>query len=117
MRQKPTQSLTSRKNSLAAGPKGSRKRLRLMRRHIQESSMYCLRQTLWLLLVIPPLTYAQGICIPEDVTVKQVRGQVFFGYEGERRPQEGVTVEVLNYKRNRIAATISDSEGRFSFEN
>jgi hypothetical protein len=57
------------------------------------------------------------MCIPETVTVKQVRGQVFFGYEGKRRPQEGVTVEAIDYKRNPVATTISDSEGRFSFKN
>lgn len=79
--------------------------------------MYHLQQTLLLLLAIPTLTYAQGMCIPETVTVKQVRGQVFFGYEGKRRPQEGVTVEVISYKGNRVIDTAtSDEEGRFSFK-
>jgi hypothetical protein len=89
----------------------------IIRKCVQGGSLYRLQQTLWLLLAMTMLTYAQGMCIPETVTVKQVKGQVFFGYEGKRRPQEGVTVEVIDYKRNPVATTISDSEGRFSFKN
>ncbi|HKC87865.1 MAG TPA: carboxypeptidase-like regulatory domain-containing protein [Blastocatellia bacterium] len=86
-----------------------------IRKRIWGVSLRRLQQVLWLLLATPLLTYAQGVCIPPTVTVKQVRGQVFFGYDGKRRPQEGVTVEIINYKGDRLATTISDSEGRFSF--
>jgi hypothetical protein len=89
----------------------------LIRRRSQGVSLRRLQQTLWLLLAMPLLTYARDMCIPPTVTVKQVRGQVFFGYEGKRRPQEGVTVEITNYKRDRVATTISGTEGRFSFKN
>jgi hypothetical protein len=75
------------------------------------------QSALLFLLVVPTLAPAQGICIPETITVKQVKGQVFFGYEGQRRTQEGVTVEVISYKGNHaVATTTTDSEGRFSFD-
>jgi hypothetical protein len=68
--------------------------------------------------MMPGLSHAQAICIPETVTVTQIRGQVFFGFEGNRRPQPGVTIEVLRDKgvRKLVSSTTSDAEGLFSFK-
>ena len=70
---------------------------------------------LLLLLIGPTLARAQDICIPESATVRRVKGQVLFGFEGKTRPQQGVTIQLLRDKGTpKVSATAtSDSEGRF----
>ena len=73
---------------------------------------------LLLLLVVPTFGRAQEICIPESATVRQVKGQVLFGFEGKSRPQEGVTIQLLRDKGTPkvLATATSDPEGRFVFK-
>jgi hypothetical protein len=85
-----------------------------MRRH------KVLRLTILLLcalLLTPALAQAQGICIPKKITVTEVKGQVFFEYEGKRRVQEGVVVQIVSQRENRVLAeTTTNSEGQFSLK-
>lgn len=72
------------------------------------------------LALTPALTHAQGICIPDPVEVRQVKGQVFFAWNGKRRPLERVTVEVLGRSddENRlVASATTDVDGRFHIAN
>jgi hypothetical protein len=69
------------------------------------------------LMLIPALVQAQGMCVPEEITVAEVKGQVYFGYEGKRRVQRDVVVQVVSQRENRVLAeTTTDSEGLFSIK-
>jgi hypothetical protein len=80
------------------------------------------RRTLFLavltLTFLPVLANAQGMCIPTPIKVKKVKGQVLFGYEGNRRPLPDVTVELARQSKPQkiIASTITDQNGHFQLE-
>ena len=67
------------------------------------------------LLLIPAHARAQGMCIVEPITVAEVKGLVFFGYEGKRIVLDDAVVQVVGQRENRVLAeTTTNSEGRFS---
>lgn len=72
---------------------------------------------LFVLLPMSAFAHAQGICIPEKITVAEVKGQVFFEHDGKRRVQEGVLVQIVSQRANRpLIETTTDSDGRFSIK-
>jgi hypothetical protein len=60
--------------------------------------------------------YGQGMCIQDPIEVRQVKGQVFFEWDGKKRPLNDVTVEVLeriNDENRLVTRTVTDTEGHF----
>ena len=67
------------------------------------------------LILMPVIAQAQGMCIPKEITVSEVKGRVYFEYEGERIILDDVVVQVVSQRENRVLAeTTTNSEGRFS---
>lgn len=64
-------------------------------------------------------TFSQSMCVIQPISVERVKGQIFFGYEGKRRPEPNVRVEVTSFNNDKrvIAKTIADAEGRFEIRN
>jgi hypothetical protein len=60
----------------------------------------------------------QGMCVLEPIKVSQVKGQVFFEYDGKRRPQQDIIVEVTHFRNQKrvIASTVTDADGHFHID-
>lgn len=80
-----------------------------------QKALHLTTSLLCALLLVTDLAQAQGMCIPKKITVAEVKGLVFFEYEGKRRVQKGVVVQVISQRENRaLAETTTNSEGQFS---
>jgi protocatechuate 3,4-dioxygenase beta subunit len=68
-------------------------------------------------MLILALAQAQGICTPKEITVSEVRGRVYFKYEGKRRILDDSVVQVVSQRDNRVLGEMTaDSEGRYSIK-
>jgi hypothetical protein len=69
------------------------------------------------LMLIPALAQAKDICIPKEITVSEVKGRVYFEYEGKRRILDDAVVQVVSQRDNRVLSEMTaDSEGRYSIK-
>ena len=60
-------------------------------------------------------TQANGQCIPDPLTVGNVRGRVYFETDKGKQPLEGVSVQLsrYGYKRPALAKVVTDRAGSF----
>jgi hypothetical protein len=55
------------------------------------------------------------MCIPTEITVSEVKGRVYYEYEGKRIILDDAVVQVVSKRDNRVLAEMTtDSGGRYS---
>ncbi len=84
-------------------------------------TVYLVSLMVLLICIATTVASSQSICVPKRIQALHVQGQVFFGLEGSRRPQQDVTVVLSDYRNYRkqkrvIATIITDSEGKFRID-